>query len=102
MSKKRTAEYHLKQAWKCINEVATLDGTQGKRFLILKKKAAKHVLKAKQIDPNAQIFARRSDVQKMNKLVSAPPVEGNARTVPVVPSTEGAEAAQLKSHEKRT
>ena len=63
-NKQRTAEWHMERAVRMMNEIAGLPGNERERFLILKKKAEKHVRLAREIDTNAKITIKRFDERK--------------------------------------
>lgn len=85
-----------------MNEIADLPGTEGVRFLILKRKAEKHVKKANEINPNATIFEKKLNIpqnieNKIMKLSSSPP-EGKGVSVPrSEPSGGGDENSQTEN-----
>lgn len=78
---KHSAEWHMKRAWRCVHEITFLPGSEGKRFLLLKRKAAKHLAKAKQLDPNIKIQVEALPTKIPNKIIPPPSSLGGPASV---------------------
>lgn len=67
MSKhEHSAEWHVKQVWKILDEIKSLQGHEGVRFALLKRRAARHVERAKALKPELTIVSKQVAAKALN------------------------------------